>query len=139
MTEADLIESAHAWDQAMVDNDAAAIGRFIADEWTIVGPDGSVNGKTGFLSLIASGDLTHDVMTSEDLTVRVYGETGIVVAKGISAGHLPACPSAWIDSPTRSTKRYPRRQTYERTDSSWIGGRSFAWKGNRREEGPWQP
>jgi ketosteroid isomerase-like protein len=88
MTEADLIESAHAWDQAMVDNDAAAIGRFIADEWTIVGPDGSVNGKTGFLSLIASGDLTHDVMTSEDLTVRVYGETGIVVAKGISAGHF---------------------------------------------------
>ena len=39
----------------------------------IVGPDGNVDGKDRFLSLIASGDLSHDVMTTQDLQVRLYG------------------------------------------------------------------
>ena len=38
----DLVEVAHAWDRAMTTNDAAAIGRFMADDWIIVGSDGSV-------------------------------------------------------------------------------------------------
>ena len=88
MSETELIEAAHAWDKAMVANDAQAISRFMADEWVIVGPDGSVNAKNGFLSLVASGELTHDVMTSEDVMVRMYGDTAIVIAKGVSAGNF---------------------------------------------------
>lgn len=36
MTEADLVSCMHDWDQAMIFNDAETIGRFMADEWTIV-------------------------------------------------------------------------------------------------------
>lgn len=71
----------------MVTNDAAAIGRFMADDWIIVGPDGRVDGRERLLSLIASGELTHDTMTSEDLVIRVLGDCAIVVARGVSAGH----------------------------------------------------
>ena len=66
---AGLVAAVRAWDEAMVANDAEAIGRFMTDDWIIVGPDGSIDGRERFLSLVASGELTHDTMTSEDLVV----------------------------------------------------------------------
>jgi ketosteroid isomerase-like protein len=86
MSEADLRGVMAAWDEAMISNRAATIERFIADEWIIIGPDGSVSGKDRLLSLIASGDLKHEMMTSEDLIVRPYGDNAVVIAKGISSG-----------------------------------------------------
>jgi hypothetical protein len=58
------------WDRAMVENDPEAIGRYMADDWTIIGPDGSVGDKAMFLGLVKSGVLTHDVMESHDMQVR---------------------------------------------------------------------
>ncbi|HEX6730042.1 MAG TPA: nuclear transport factor 2 family protein [Pyrinomonadaceae bacterium] len=83
----ELIDVAHAWDRAMVTNDADAIGQYIADDWTIIGSDGSVGDKARFLALVRSGALTHDVMESHDLNVRVYGDTAVVIARGISGGN----------------------------------------------------
>lgn len=82
----ELIGVAHEWDRAMVENDPEAIGRFMADDWTIIGPDGSVGDKAAFLGLVKSGELSHDVMESEDLEVRVYGDTAVVTARGVSGG-----------------------------------------------------
>lgn len=70
----------------MLANDPDAIGWFMADEWTIVGPDGRVSGKAAFLELVRTGRLTHDVMESRDLTVRLYGETALVLGTGVSGG-----------------------------------------------------
>ena len=70
----------------MVQNDARAIGRFMADEWTIIGPDGSSSDKASFLGLIDSGVLRHDVMQSDHVTVRVYGDAAVVLADGVSGG-----------------------------------------------------
>ena len=83
---------AHEWDRAMVTNDADAIGRFMADDWTIVGTDGSISDKPTFLGLVRSGALTHDVMTSEDMTVRVHGTSAVVVARGTSGGTFHGQP-----------------------------------------------
>ena len=84
--EQELLSAVRAWDAAMVQNDAEAIGRYMADDWTIVGSNGSVSTKENFLALIRTGVLTHDVMESEDVTVRVYGDAAIVTARGISGG-----------------------------------------------------
>lgn len=92
MTERELIDVAHAWDRAMVTNDATAIGSFMADDWIIVGSDGSVTDKAGFLSLVESGIVTHDVMTSENIRVRVYGDAAVVTADGVSAGKYHGQP-----------------------------------------------
>ena len=81
-----LLDSVHAWDRAMIANDVDEIGRYMDDDWTIVGPDGSVNGKTNFLDLVRSGVLTHDVMESHDVDARVYGDAAVVLARGISGG-----------------------------------------------------
>jgi len=77
---------AHAWDHAMVGNDVDAIGRYMAEDWTITGSDGNISDKASFLELVRSGQLTHDVMTSEDVKVRVYGDAAVVTARGVSGG-----------------------------------------------------
>lgn len=84
--EEELIGVAHAWDEAMIGNDPLAIGSYMADDWTIIGPDGHVGDKWTFLELVRSGKLTHDVMESHDLKVRVYGDTAVVTGRGVSGG-----------------------------------------------------
>ena len=81
-----LIETANQWDRAMVENDADAIGEFMADDWIIIGSDGSVGDKASFLELVRSGSLSHDVMESHEARVRVYGDTAVMTARGISGG-----------------------------------------------------
>lgn len=90
--EGEVVRAAHEWDRAMVTNDADEIGSFMADEWTIVGPAGSVSSKTEFLDLVRAGELTHDIMESQDMTVRVYGGTAVVIARGISGGRYRSEP-----------------------------------------------
>lgn len=84
--EAELIACMDAWDRAMVANDPDAIGSYMADDWAIVGPDGSVGGKARFLELVRSGDLTHDIMETHEPGIRIYGDVAVVVARGVSGG-----------------------------------------------------
>lgn len=88
----EVIGVANEWDRAMVENDAEAIGRYMAEDWTIIGSDGSVGDKPTFLALVKSGTLTHDVMESDDLRVRVYGDTAVVTARGVSGGKYQGVP-----------------------------------------------
>lgn len=88
----ELVEVAHAWDRAMIANDAEAIGRFMAEDWVIIGSDGGRSDKASFLGLVKSGALTHDVMTSEELNVRIYGDTAVVTARGVSGGKYQGHP-----------------------------------------------
>jgi ketosteroid isomerase-like protein len=76
----------HDWDQAMIQNDAEAIGRYMADDWIMVGADGSTTDKATFLGLIKSGALSHNVMESDDVAIRVYGDAAVVTARGVSGG-----------------------------------------------------
>ena len=85
----EVIATAHEWDRAMVRNDTRAIGRYMADDWTIIGSDGSIGDKAGFLALVESGTLSHDVMESEEMNVRVYGDTAVVTSRGVSGGQSP--------------------------------------------------
>jgi ketosteroid isomerase-like protein len=81
-----LIALAHDWDGAMLRNDADEIGRYMAEDWMIIGTDGRIADRKTFLGLIASGTLTHDAMESQDIEVRVYGDAAVLVARGVSSG-----------------------------------------------------
>lgn len=96
--EAELIAALEAWDRAMVENDPEAIGSFMAEDWTIVGPDGSVGAKAGFLDAVRSGDLTHDVMETHDPAIRFYGSVAVVTSRGVSGGR-------WRDEPFHLVER----------------------------------
>jgi hypothetical protein len=81
-----LVALAHAWDRAMVRNDPQDI--YMADDWRIVGSDGRMTDKAAFLGQVASGDLVHDVMESQDIEVRLYGDAALLLARGISGGRF---------------------------------------------------
>ena len=86
--EAELIGVVRDWDRAMVGNDPEEIGRCIADDWVIIGTDGNVVDKATFLAWVRSKELTHDVMESHDMDVRVYGNAAVVIGRGVSGGQF---------------------------------------------------
>ena len=81
----ELLEFSKRWDEAMVGNDADAIGKFMSDDWKIIGTDG-ITSKSSFLQFISSGILTHNRMDSDETDITIYGNTGILVSRGTSAG-----------------------------------------------------
>jgi ketosteroid isomerase-like protein len=81
----ELLDFSKRWDEAMVSNDAGEIGQFMAEDWKIVGSDG-ITSKSSFLQFIRSGLLTHNRMDSDETNITIYGNTGIVVSRGTSAG-----------------------------------------------------
>ncbi len=78
--EQDLLKLEEEFTRAIVQNDPEAIGRFVADDWVIIGPDGRIIDKERFLGVIKSGALTHEMMESDDIRVRVYGDSAVVTA-----------------------------------------------------------
>jgi ketosteroid isomerase-like protein len=84
---AQLVAHAQDWADAMVSDDAARIGSFMADEWVIVSESG-ISTRKQFLSLVASGELTHSAMTivGEPL-IRVYGDTAVLTGRMTNTAH----------------------------------------------------
>jgi ketosteroid isomerase-like protein len=78
--------------QAFVANDADALGRHLSDDWTIITPQGNVLGRSAFLRLIKSGDLTHESMDFAETKVRVFLPTAIVTFRATSAGRFKGQP-----------------------------------------------
>jgi ketosteroid isomerase-like protein len=72
--------------QAIVRNDAEAVGQFLANDWIIIDPDGGIIDRAQFLGVIKSGALTHEMMESHDTRVRIYGDTAIVTALTATKG-----------------------------------------------------
>jgi ketosteroid isomerase-like protein len=84
----ELLTFEHEFTQAVVANDAAAIGRFVADDWVIVDADGNVIDRPRFISAIESGALTHESMESTELEARVHGDTAVVTGITTSKGQF---------------------------------------------------
>ena len=84
--EEELLKLEKEFTEAVVRNDAEAIGRFLADDWVIIDADGGIVDKARFLGVIKSGDLSHQTMESDEVHVRIYGEaalvTGLTATKG---------------------------------------------------------
>ena len=108
--DAELGAIAAAWDQAMVSNDADAIGRFMSDDWIIIGADGGTTDKASFLEQVRSGRLMHDTMTTTDIRVRRYGEVAILMATGVSAGTFEG---------QRFHEHERQSNVFVRTDENW--------------------
>ena len=84
----ELLAFEREFTQAVVDNDVAAIGRFVADAWVIVDADGNFIDRSRFLGVIESGALTHQSMESTDVEVRLHGETAVVTGITTSKGQF---------------------------------------------------
>ena len=81
----ELLKLEKEFERAVVSNDAAAAGRLLADDWTIVGPDGRIIDRSRFLEVIKSGALSHEKMESDDVRVRIYDNAASVTAQTFCA------------------------------------------------------
>jgi len=84
--EGELLRLEREFASAVLSNDPNAIGKFLADDWVIVDADGGIIDKARFLSAIKSGNLVHEDMELDDMTVRVYGDSAVVTTITLSGG-----------------------------------------------------
>ena len=84
--EEELLKLEKEFTEAIVANDPEAIERFVADDWIIINSDGGIIDKGRFLGVIKSGALTHEMMESDDIRVRIYGESTVVTGLARSQG-----------------------------------------------------
>src|SRR4029450_1665344 len=79
--EKEILDGAREWAEAMVSNDAKAIGSFMDDDWVIVSERG-VAAKEYFLSFVESGALTH---TKFDMVgeprLKIYGDSAVLTTR----------------------------------------------------------
>lgn len=86
--EKELLELGSEWAEAMVANDAAAIGSFMHDDWVIVSERG-ISTKEQFLSFVESGALTHSVFDmSGQARIKVYGDIAVLTCRVKNTAHF---------------------------------------------------
>ena len=94
--EKSLLRFTEAWDKAMTGNNAAEIAGFMHDDWTITGSDG-ITSKAAFLQSVTSGDLVHNRMDTDEVVIKIFGDTGLVIAKGTSEGTYKLQPFSFYE------------------------------------------
>ena len=78
--EEELLKLEEQFGAAIVKNDPEEILRFVTEDWIIINSDGGIIDKERFLGVIKSGALTHEMMESSDIRVRVYGDSAVLTA-----------------------------------------------------------
>jgi ketosteroid isomerase-like protein len=76
-----LIRIQREWAEARVKGDSSYARRVEANDCTIVWPDGSIVNKQQDLQTMTGG-IVFTEFKIDDLRVRLYGDTGIVVGQG---------------------------------------------------------
>ena len=83
----EILEFSEKWAEAIVSNDAKAIGRFMSDDWIMVSNMGLCD-KAKLLSFVESGDLTHSAMDLAELArIEVYGDTAVSASRVTNTAH----------------------------------------------------
>ena len=81
-----LMKIQHEWAEARVKGDSSYARRVEANDCTIVWPDGSIVNKQQDLQTMTS-DIVFTEFKIDDLRIRLYGDTGIVVGQGTIRAH----------------------------------------------------
>jgi uncharacterized protein (TIGR02246 family) len=77
---AQLIALDRAMQRAVVDRDAKAFANFFTEDYVLVSTQGKLYKKADVVAEIISPDVKYDVNESSDVSVRVQGDTGLVIA-----------------------------------------------------------
>jgi len=81
-----LIKIQHEWAEARMKGDTSYTRRLEAEDCTVVWPDGSIVNKREDLKSM-TGDIVFTEFKIDNLNVRFYGDTGIVVGQGTIRAH----------------------------------------------------
>lgn len=102
--EQELIQLQHEWCRAELERDSGALGRMLADEYSLVTVGGTVITKA---QMLAKEEFLVTSMTVENVKVQVYGNAAVV--KGIAK---------WLEPSGKSTEAL-FTETWIRRDGRW--------------------
>lgn len=71
----------HQWAEATLHRDAAVLNKILADDLKYVHGNGSVQNKKEFIDSLKSGDLQYHTIDYQELDVKAFGETAVVMGK----------------------------------------------------------
>src|SRR5438270_1511509 len=77
---AQLIALDRAMQRAVVDRDAKTFAGFFTEDYVLVSASGKLYKKADVVAEITSPEVHYDVNESSDVSVRVQGDTGLVIA-----------------------------------------------------------
>ena len=72
--------------QAQIHADAAALDRIYADDFIGIGPSGTVRTKPQVLADFTSHDLSFQSITTDEVRIRVYGNTAVETGRTTTVG-----------------------------------------------------
>jgi ketosteroid isomerase-like protein len=72
--------------QAQIESDAAALERIYAADFIGVGPSGAVRTKPQVISDFTSGELKFQSITTDEVQVRIYGNTAVETGRSTMNG-----------------------------------------------------
>ena len=72
--------------QAQIHADSAALKRIYAGDFIGIGPSGTVRTKPQVLSDFTSGDLKFQSITTDDVKIRIYGNTVVETGQSTMVG-----------------------------------------------------
>src|SRR4029434_9473810 len=84
--EAELLKANRAYDEALVRGDAAALDHLYSDEFIYTTFDGEVRDKAKQLAFTRSGDLKLESGKSDDVRIRIYGNTAVMNGRFTAKG-----------------------------------------------------
>ena len=84
--EPELRKLEREWFEAMVPQDTATLGRILADDYISTNADGTVLNKEQALARIKAGGLPVKSYTTDEVKVRVYGETAVITGHSVWNG-----------------------------------------------------
>lgn len=78
--------------QALLANDADALGRLLADDWIVISTYGGIGERTSFLAAIKAGQFVRKTMDLSDPRVKIYGNTAVITTQLKTSGTLGTRP-----------------------------------------------
>ena len=103
---------------ALLQGDTDALSRLLADEYRYVSDLGLTLNKLEILTLMRTGNLSYDVLTTTDPKVEVRSEKADLTAQASAKGQLRRQPF---------TDSYFYRNSYEKRDGRWQLVSGTAW------------
>ena len=82
-----LIALDKAMQRAVVDRDPVAFASFLTDDYVLVDSKGGMHGKAEVVAEITAKELKVEFNESSDVSVRIHGDTAVVIAVLQQRGH----------------------------------------------------
>lgn len=79
--ESQIIEIERVWNAAVAARDPQTVDTILSQDFTFIGADGKQYGRADLLRMIGRKDIEVDPFTTEEVQVRIYGDTAVVTGR----------------------------------------------------------